>query len=87
MTGTTLYRYRLDNKSLLGTEGHWSAWSDKQDVELLMTYGSFTLSVQAQLANGELSEVASVDFSIAYPLLMRWYMVIVYCLMLKIFPK
>ena len=71
LTGKTLYRYRLNN-------GKWSAWSDKQDVELLMTYGSFTLSVQAQLANGELSEVASVDFSIAYPLLMRWYMVVLY---------
>lgn len=77
LTGKTLYRYRLNN-------GKWSAWSDKQDVELLMTYGSFTLSVQAQLANGELSEVASVDFSIAYPLLMRWYMVIGYCLLLMV---
>ena len=45
---------------------------------LNLPYGSFTLSVQAQLANGELSEVATIDFSIAYPLLMRWYMVAVY---------
>jgi signal transduction histidine kinase len=30
------------------------------------------------LANGELSDVASVDFAIAYPLLMRWYMVVLY---------
>ena len=71
LTGKTLYRYRLNND-------RWSAWSDKQDVELLMTYGSFTLSVQAQLPDGELSEVASVDFCIAYPLLMRWYMVVLY---------
>ena len=44
--------------------------------------GSFTLSVQAQLANGELSEVVSVDFSIAYPLYMRWYMVVLYFILL-----
>ena len=72
LSGNTLYRYKLnDNK--------WSAWSEKQDVEFLnLPSGSFTLSVQAQLADGELSEVATVDFSIAYPLLMRWYMVVLY---------
>ena len=65
----------------MGLAGQWSEWTDKQDVEFLnLPYGSFTLSVQAQLANGELSEVATVDFSIAYPLLMRWYMVVLYFL-------
>ena len=49
---------------------------------LNLPYGSFTLSIQAQLANGELSEIATVDFSIAYPLLMRWYMVVLYLLIL-----
>ena len=79
LTGKTLYRCRLDNKSIMGTGGQWSAWTDKQDVEFLnLPYGSFTLSVQAQLANGELSEVATVDFNIAYPLLMRWYMLVLY---------
>ena len=79
LSGKTLYRYKLNSTNLLGSHGQWSAWSDKQDVEFLnLPYGSFTLSVQAQLANGELSQVASVDFSIAYPLLMRWYMVVLY---------
>ena len=81
LTGKTLYRYRLDNKGIMGLAGQWSEWTDEQDVEFLnLPYGSFTLSVQAQLANGELSEVATVDFSIAYPLLMRWYMVVLYLL-------
>ncbi len=72
LSGKTLYRYRLNNNQ-------WSAWTEKQDVEFLnLPYGSFTLSIQAQLANGELSEVTSIDFSIAYPLLMRWYMVLLY---------
>ena len=74
LSGSTLYRYRLNSNK-------WSAWSDKKDIEFLnLPSGSFTLSIQAQLANGELSEVASVDFSIAYPLLMRWYMVLLYLL-------
>ena len=83
LTGKTLYRYRLVNKSILGAGGgQWSEWADRQDVEFLnLPYGSFTLSVQAQLANGELSEETTVDFSIAYPLLMRWYMVVLYLLL------
>ena len=83
LSGRTLYRYKLSNQSIWGTDGQWSAWTEKHDVEFLnLPYGSYTLSVQARLANGELSEVAAVDFSVAYPLLMRWYMVIVYCLLL-----
>ena len=79
LTGKTLYRYKLSNQNLLSSKAQWSAWSEKQDVAFLnLPYGSFTLSVQAQLPNGELSEVASVGFSIAYPLLMRWYMVVLY---------
>ena len=72
LTGKTLYRYRLNNDQ-------WSDWSEDNDVEFLkLPSGSFTLSVQAQLTNGELSEVATVNFSIAYPLLMRWYMNLLY---------
>ena len=72
LTGKTLYRYRLNHD-------RWSVWSENQSVEFLnLSYGAYTLSVQAQLANGELSDVASVDFAIAYPLLMRWYMVVLY---------
>ena len=72
LSGSTMYRYRLN-------QNQWSAWSDRQDVEFLnLSYGSFTLSVQALLANGQLSEVACIEFSIAYPLLMRWYMVMLY---------
>jgi len=79
LSGKTLYRHKLSSQSIWGTSGQWSAWTDKQNVEFLnLPYGSFTLSVQARLANGELSEVTSVGFSIAYPLLMRWYMVALY---------
>ena len=74
LTGRTLYRYRLNEDS-------WSDWSGEHDAEFLnLPYGSYTLSVQALLANGELSEVATINFNIAYPLLMRWYMVVLYLL-------
>ena len=86
LSGKTLYRYKLSNQRIWGSEGQWSAWTDKLDVEFLnLPSGSFTLSVQARLANGELSEVASVGFSIAYPLLMRWYMVLLYFIVLACF--
>ncbi len=72
LSGKTLYRYKLSNNN-------WSGWTDKQDIEYLnLPYGSYTLSVQAKLANGELSEVTSIDFTIAYPLFMRWYMLVLY---------
>lgn len=76
LTGQTLYRYRLNNDE-------WSAWSDRQEVEFLnLPYGSFTLAIQALLADGEQTEVTEIGFSIRYPLLMRWYMIIVYLLIL-----
>ena len=79
LSGKTLYRHKLSSNGIWGTHGQWSAWTERQDVEYLnLPYGSFTLSVQARLANGELSEVASVGFSIAYPLPLRWYMVVLY---------
>ena len=72
LTGKTLYRHRLNNDK-------WSGWSKKQSLEFLNhPYGSYTLCVQALLPNGELSEVATVNYSIAFPLLMRWYMVVLY---------
>lgn len=83
LSGKSLYRYRLDTKGLFGSEGQWSAWTEKQDIEFLsLPPGSFTLNVQAQLANGELSETASIDFNIAFPFLLRWYMVVFYLVVL-----
>ena len=75
LTGQTLYRYRLNNDQ-------WSGWSEKQEVEFLnLPYGSFKLDIQAQLADGDLTEVTEMRFQIRYPLLMRWYMTIIYLLM------
>ena len=75
LVGKTLYRHRLNN-------GSWSAWDEDTKVEYLnLAYGSYKLSVQARLATGKLSEVATLDFSIAYPFYMRWYMWVLYVLL------
>ena len=74
LTGKAHYRYRLN-------DGKWSDWSKSKSVEFLnQPYGSYTLSVQAKLANGELSDVASVRFHIAFPLPLRLYMLVLYLL-------
>ena len=76
LSGTTLYRYKLNT-------GSWSAWKNDHEAEFLnLPYGSYTLSVQACLPNGELSEIATIHFSISYPIYMRWYMVVLYSILL-----
>ena len=78
LAGTTLYRYRLNG-------GSWSKWENDNDAEFLnLPYGSYTIEIQALLATGELSEVVSLDFSIAYPFYMRWYMVMFYLLLVAL---
>ncbi|MBR4521662.1 MAG: hypothetical protein IKO58_00750 [Prevotella sp.] len=75
LVGKTLYRHRLNN-------GSWSAWDEDTQVEYLnLSYGSYKLSVQAKQANGKLSEIATLNFSIAYPFYMRWYMGVLYVLL------
>ena len=75
LVGKTLYRHRLNN-------GSWSAWDEDTQVEYLnLSYGSYKLSVQAMQANGKLSEIATLGFSIAYPFYMRWYMGVLYVLL------
>ena len=78
LVGKTLYRYRLG-------DGKWSGWTDENDVEYLnLPYGSYTIAVQARLANGQLSEITTMDFSIAYPFYLRWYMGLLYLLLIAL---
>jgi signal transduction histidine kinase len=72
--GTTYYRYKLNN-------GKWSAWSSDRDVDFInLPYGSYTLTVQALLPTGIQTETASINFSIAYPVYLRWYSLLLYLL-------
>lgn len=76
--GMTLYRYRLNN-------GNWSAWADDHDAEFFnLSPGSYTIETQALLAFGELSEVAKMEFKITPPFYVRWYMNLLYALLLAV---
>ena len=75
LVGNTLYRYRLN-------DGNWSAWDDDRDAEFInLPYGSYTLTIQAQLATGELTEEVKMSFTIDAPFYLRWYMNVLYILL------
>ena len=72
MVGTTLYRYQLN-------DGGWSAWADDIDAEFInLPHGSYIFKVQARDAFGRLTDITTINFSIAYPVYLRWYMIILY---------
>jgi len=76
LAGTSLYRYRLN-------DGPWTAWENNCKAEFInLPSGSYTIQVQAQLATGELTDIISMDFSIAYPFYLRWYMIALYMVLL-----
>jgi signal transduction histidine kinase/ligand-binding sensor domain-containing protein len=76
MEGKNLYRYRLDN-------GTWSAWAGDQDAEYLnLDYGSHTFEVQGIDPFGRETAVTAVNFSVDYPFYLRWYMIIIYLLLI-----
>ena len=70
------YRYRVAGEA-------WSAWStSKEAVFFNQPGGSYTLEVQARDDHGRLSEIVSIDYVISHPFYMRWYMVILYIILL-----
>ena len=78
MVGETLYRYRLD-------DGTWSAWSNDQDADYLnLHYGSHTFEVEAIDPFGRKTAVTALQFGVAYPFYMRWYMNIFYLLLVAL---
>ena len=73
--GETLYRYRLDNEQ-------WSAWSTETEARFnSLPYGSYTFKVEAMDAFGRIIKEATLEFTIDYPIYMRWYMILVYLLL------
>ena len=75
LIGEDLYRYQLN-------DGNWSAWADDQDVEFTnLPYGAYTLRIQGRDGFGHETEIVSVEFAIAYPFYLKWYMVILYLLL------
>lgn len=68
LVGQTLYRYRLN-------KNNWTPWSENHLTEFVnLSYGSYTLSVQAMDAKGMIWDTEPLEFSIKYPFYLKWYM-------------
>ena len=77
--GNTFYRYRLNN-------GSWSAWSTNTSANFTnLAHGIYTFSVQARDVTNRLTDITSIQFVIKTPFYLRWYMNLVYVLLLLIF--
>jgi len=77
IVGTTLYRYQLDN-------GLWSAWTADTHAKFNnIPDGNHTFSVQAQDAMNRKSDIVSIKFHVVPPFYKRWYMYLVYFIILS----
>jgi signal transduction histidine kinase len=71
----TYYRYRMNN-------GSWSAWGTSTSaVYPELRFGMYKFEVQAKDAYGRLSDVVELSFSIRNPILLRWYMLLLYLIL------
>ena len=78
LLGHTDYRYRVNG-------GVWSAWSSSTEARFFNhPSGSFLFEVQARDNMGRLSEIIGVDFSISLPFFLRWYMLLLYLVLLAL---
>ncbi len=76
ISGRTLYRYRLN-------DGNWSPWDEDTDASFSnLSPGDYTFSVQAKDAMNRTTEITSMQFSIKPPFYTRWYMNLLYVLLL-----
>ena len=74
--GHTLYRYRLN-------DGSWSAWSSNTSANFTnLAHGIYSFSVQARDVTNRLTDITSIQFIIKTPFYLRWYMNLVYVLLL-----
>ena len=76
ISGKTLYRYRLN-------DGSWSPWSEDTYANYSnLSPGDYTFSVQAKDALNRTTEITSMQFGIDPPFYTRWYMNLLYLLLL-----
>ena len=76
LVGENVYRHQLN-------DGEWSAWADDHDAEYLnLPYGDYTFRVQGRDAFGRETDVTEISFRIDYPFYMKWYMNIVYMIII-----
>ena len=70
------YRYRLNG-------GRWTMWDTEPFEEFNnMPHGDYLFELQSRDAFGRVSDTASIQFSISRPLYMRWYMLLLYVILL-----
>ncbi len=73
-----LYRHRLDNHQ-------WSAWEKETAEEYpSMEYGTHRFEVQARDVFGRTTNIASMSISIGFPFYLKWYMIVLYIVLLGI---
>ena len=76
VVGQTQYRYRLN-------DGKWSSWSPNTSASLTnLTYGKYTFSVQGRDIFNRVTDVSSITFQIRPPFYLKWYMILLYLLLL-----
>jgi len=76
-TGNVRYSYRLH------TNDAWSAWDDDQSVDFHhQPYGSYQLTMRSIDAFGQISESETVNFSVPYPIYLRWYALLLYAVLI-----
>ena len=75
--GETLYSYRLHQ------DNAWSRWDDEQEYLFAnLGFGSYQVSVRSMDAFGQICEIGPFDFRRPYPVWVRWYMLLVYLLVI-----
>ena len=76
VVGQTMYRYRLNNND-------WSSWSTNTSASFSnLAYGTYTFTVQARDMFGRVIETSSFNFHISPPFYFKWYMILVYLLLM-----
>ena len=72
--GETKYSFRLHR------DDAWSRWDDDQDIDLHnLAYGRYQLSVRSIDPFGNIAVSEEKEFTIPFPVYMRWYAIIFYC--------
>lgn len=73
-----LFRYRMDNRA-------WSAWDDEQEAKFPnLEPGHHKFEVQSLDAYGTVSNPVFIEFDIQVPFYLRWYMNILYIILIGI---
>ena len=79
LVGENVYRHQLN-------DGEWSVWADEHEVKYLnLPYGNYVFRVQGRDAFGRETEITEINFCIDYPFYMKWYMNILYLILLGLF--